>query len=68
MTRKVSRAVLSDPLVIFQLNNSLQLSARLKVIKLRLLLPILLTQILPAVMLETPLAEKREQSEPSSLD
>jgi hypothetical protein len=66
--RKASKGVPSDPSVIFQLSNSLQLSARLKVIKLRLLLPILLTRILPAVMLEMPLAEKREQSEPSPLD
>mgnify|MGYP006180515207 CR=1 FL=1 len=45
-----------------------EVQARLKAIKLRSLLLILPTQILPAVMLETPLAEKKEQSESSSLD
>jgi hypothetical protein len=66
--RKASKVVPSDPSVISQWSNSLQLSARLKAIKLRSLLLILLTQILLATMLEMPLAEKREQSEPSSLD
>ena len=68
MTRKANKTGPSGQLVIFQSNSSQQSLVRSNMIKLQPLLPIPPTPIPLETMLEMPLAEKREQSESSSLD